>query len=162
VQKLFKEFEKLHQRESEDGELEDLARQICNELTIHAQIEEEIFYPALRESMDEDDLLNEAQVEHDSAKALIAQIEEGGSEEMLAARVQVLAEYVNHHINEEQNEIFPAARKAKVVQEIPTGEQYGFAFNKQSTKLRDAVNKGLKEIKDDGQYSEIYKKWFGA
>lgn len=54
------------------------------------------------------------------------------------------------------------ARKAKVVAEIETGEQYGFAFNKENTALRDAVNEALAEIKEDGTYVEIYKKWFGA
>lgn len=61
-----------------------------------------------------------------------------------------------------QDVVKDPARKAKVVAEIPTGEQYGFAFNKDNTALRDAVNGALKEIKDDGTYTEIYKKWFGA
>jgi polar amino acid transport system substrate-binding protein len=61
-----------------------------------------------------------------------------------------------------QDVVKDPARKAKVVAEIPTGEQYGFAFNKDNTALRDAVNGALKEIKADGTYVEIYKKWFGA
>lgn len=61
-----------------------------------------------------------------------------------------------------QDVVKDPARKAKVVAEIPTGEQYGFAFNKDNAALRDAVNGALKEIKDDGTYVEIYKKWFGA
>lgn len=61
-----------------------------------------------------------------------------------------------------QDVVKDPARKAKVVQEIETGEQYGFAFSKDSTALRDAVNGALQELKDDGTYTEIYKTWFGA
>ena len=117
VQKLFRDFEKLSERESDTAEIAMLAEQICTELTVHTRIEEEIFYPALREALDEDDaeLLDEAEIEHESAKTLIAQIEERETgDEMFAARVKVLGEYVKHHIREEQDEIFPAARKAKV------------------------------------------------
>ncbi|MBA2689572.1 MAG: hemerythrin domain-containing protein [Burkholderiales bacterium] len=113
VQKLFKEFEKLEEdAEEEKGEL---ARQICAELTIHAQVEEEIFYPAAREAIDESDLLDEAEVEHASAKELIAQIEsmEPG-DELYDAKVRVLGEYINHHVKEEQDEMFPKAKKAKM------------------------------------------------
>lgn len=115
VQKLFEEFQKLHDQEGDSEELHALAEQICTELTIHAQVEEELFYPALRERIEEQDLLDEARVEHESARMLIEMIEsEEGDEELFAARVIVLGEYVNHHIEEEQKEIFPAAKKAKL------------------------------------------------
>src|SRR5437763_1622858 len=74
VKKLFKEFEKLHDAES-DVEAEAIAVQICNELTIHATVEEEIFYPEVREAIEDEDLMDEAEVEHATAKDLIAQIE---------------------------------------------------------------------------------------
>ena len=115
VKKLFDEFQKLHEQDGEIDELRAIASEICSELTIHAQVEEELFYPALRERIEQQDLLDEAKVEHDSARMLIEMIEnEDGNEEMFAARVAVLGEYVNHHIEEEQKQIFPAARKAKV------------------------------------------------
>ena len=114
VKKLFKEFERMHNAQS-DEEAEQLATQICNELTVHAKLEEEIFYPEVRAAIDDEDLIDEAEVEHASAKELIAQIESARSgDDKFAAKVMVLGEYVNHHIKEEQDEIFPEAKKAKV------------------------------------------------
>ncbi len=111
VKELFEKFEKTR---SEDKKAQ-IAEQICTELTIHAQIEEEIFYPAVREEIREEDLIDEATVEHQSAKDLIAQIEEEGPEgELWEAKVKVLGEYINHHVKEEQNELFPQVRKTKI------------------------------------------------
>jgi hypothetical protein len=115
VQKLFKEYDKLVESEAGDEEKRELAEQICAMLTVHATIEEEIFYPAAREGMEEQDLLDEAEVEHASAKDLIAQIEEmEPAEELYDAKVKVLGEYINHHVKEEEGEMFPAAKKAKL------------------------------------------------
>jgi hemerythrin-like domain-containing protein len=92
----------------------DLARQLCHELSVHAQVEEEIFYPALRAALKDTDMLAEAEVEHQSAKELIAQIEGmGDADEMFDAKVKVLGEYVDHHVKEERNEIFPKARSSR-------------------------------------------------
>ena len=114
VKKMFKEFEKLSKKDDEEGK-QELATQICQELMVHAQLEEEIFYPAAREAIEDEDLMNEAVVEHNSAKELISQIQSmGASDPMFDATVKVLGEYVNHHIEEEQNEIFPKVEKAKV------------------------------------------------
>jgi hemerythrin superfamily protein len=114
VKKLFKEFERLHEDESDD-EAQEVATQICNELTIHATVEEEIFYPEVRQAIDDDDLVDEAEVEHASAKELIAQIQQmTPGDDKFAAKVMVLGEYIDHHIKEEQNEMFPKAKKAKV------------------------------------------------
>ena len=114
VKKMFKEFEKLSKKDDEEGK-QELATQICQELMVHAQLEEEIFYPAAREAIEDEDLMNEAVVEHNSSKELIAQIQSmGASDPMFDATVKVLGEYVNHHIEEEQNEIFPKVEKAKV------------------------------------------------
>jgi hemerythrin superfamily protein len=92
---------------------EKLAHQICQSLTIHAQIEEEIFYPAAREALGDDgeDLLDEAKVEHQSLKELIAKIEGGNDDDLFEANVKVLGEYVKHHVKEEENELFPNVRK---------------------------------------------------
>jgi hemerythrin superfamily protein len=112
VKKLFKEFKKLAKKNDEEGK-EELATQICKELTVHAQLEEEIFYPAVRAAIDDDDLMNEAMVEHGSAKDLIAQIQSmRASDPMYDAVVTVLSEYINHHVEEEQNEMFPKAQKS--------------------------------------------------
>ena len=111
VEDLFAQFEKARG----DGSKERLARQICAELTVHAQIEEEIFYSAC-EGKVEEDLLKEAYVEHDGAKVLIAAIEAGGpDDEYYDAKVTVLQEQIEHHVKEEEKRmegIFAQARKA--------------------------------------------------
>lgn len=114
VKKMFKTFEKM----KDDGAPADkqaLAQQICEELTLHTELEEQIFYPAARETLSDEDLLDEAEVEHASAKDLIAQIKAGDpSDPKWAAKVTVLGEYVDHHVEEEENEMFPKCRKAKM------------------------------------------------
>jgi hemerythrin superfamily protein len=115
VKKLFKQYEKLANAEAEGEERQALAERICAMLTVHATIEEEIFYPAAREADVEDDLLDEAEVEHASAKELIAQIQ--GMEpddDLYDAKVTVLGEYVEHHVQEEEGEMFPKCRRAKM------------------------------------------------
>jgi Hemerythrin HHE cation binding domain len=115
VQKIFKEFEKLKENDGSDEEKSVLVMRACQLLTIHAQIEEEIFYPAIRDAIEDDDLMDEAEVEHASAKDLIAQLEamESGNE-LYDARFTVLGEYIDHHVKEEQDEMFPKAKKAKL------------------------------------------------
>lgn len=113
VEDLFAKFESA----KGDGAKEKLARQICLELTVHAQIEEEIFYPACEGKVDADDL-KEAYVEHDGAKVLIAEIEAGGPEdEFYDAKVKVLSEEIEHHVKEEEARmegIFSQARHAGI------------------------------------------------
>jgi hemerythrin superfamily protein len=116
VKKMFKEFEELTQSRARSvGQKKmDLARQICRELTVHAQIEEEIFYPRLREAIKDTDMLDEAEVEHQSAKDLIAQIEAAPEiDDKTEAKVKVLGEYIDHHVKEERNEIFTKARSTR-------------------------------------------------
>jgi len=112
VEALFDQFE-----DAEESEQSQLAERICQLLTVHAQIEEEILYPAAKEAFSEDeeeeDLVNEAQVEHTSAKELIAKIEGmTPDDETFKASVTVLGEYIKHHVKEEENEMFPALKKA--------------------------------------------------
>lgn len=114
VKKMFKEFEKCAQQGDEAAKVE-IAMQICMELKVHTQVEEEIFYPALYEALDEQDLVDEAIVEHATAKELIEQIESMvGSDDLYDAKVKVLSEYIDHHVEEEEKEIFPKARKARM------------------------------------------------
>lgn len=115
VKKLFRQYEKLAKAEAEGEERQTLAEQICSMLTVHATVEEEIFYPAAREAEVEDDLLDEAEVEHASAKDLIAQIQSmSPDDDLYDAKVTVLGEYIEHHVQEEENEMFPKCRKAKM------------------------------------------------
>jgi len=108
VKDLFKQFESAESQEDKDGIIE----QAIAELKIHAQIEEEIFYPALRGEV-EDDLMNEADEEHHIARVLIAELEagEGDEDERRNAKFNVLAESVRHHIKEEEGEMMPSAKK---------------------------------------------------
>lgn len=115
VKKLFNDYKKLCNADAPSEEKLGIAEQICQELTVHAQIEEEIFYPRLRDAIDDDLLLDEAEVEHGTAKDLIAQISEMSPEDDLYdARVTVLGEYIDHHVKEEREEIFVKARKSKL------------------------------------------------
>jgi hemerythrin superfamily protein len=113
VEALFEKYQKARG----DGSKEKLAREICTELKIHAAIEEEIFYPALRGKIDEADL-NEAYVEHDGAKVLINDIEAGEpDDDFYDAKVKVLQEEIEHHVREEEKmhgNIFQQARAAEV------------------------------------------------
>lgn len=112
VKKLFRKYGKLVKAEAGAQEREALARQICMMLTVHAQIEEEIFYPAARDVLPEADLVDEATVEHASAKDLIAQIEGmSADDDLYDAKVTVLGEYIDHHVKEEQDEMFPKMRR---------------------------------------------------
>lgn len=111
VEDLFEQFEKA----SGEGRKQKLAEQICLELSVHAQIEEEIFYPAC-EGKVEEDLLKESYVEHDGAKVLIAEIMAGGpNDEFYDSKVKVLSEQIEHHVEEEEKRmegLFSQARKA--------------------------------------------------
>ena len=113
VEELFEQFEKA----KGEGRKEKLALEICKELTIHTIIEEEIFYPSIDGKVDED-LLKESFVEHDAAKVLIAEIEAGGpSDEYYDAKVKVLKEEIEHHVEEEEKPkegLFAQTREADV------------------------------------------------
>lgn len=119
VRDLFKQYEELMDQDDDEGntiaEKAAIAQQACNALKIHAQLEEEIFYPAAREAIDDDDLMDEASVEHAGVKELIDQIEAmQPDDDLYDAKVVVLGEQVEHHVREEESEMFPMVKKAKV------------------------------------------------
>jgi hypothetical protein len=109
VKGLFGEFEKAES----PTERESLASTICDELTLHAQLEEKIFYPAVRQAIEDEEIMNEADVEHASAKELIAKIRAcHASDQHFAALVTVLSEAVEHHVKEEEGKMFKQARSS--------------------------------------------------
>ena len=116
VKKMFTDYEALTEAGGNTKQKKRaLADKICNELIVHTQIEEEIFYPAIRKPVKDDAMMNEAAVEHAGAKDLIAQIQGmNASDPMLDAKVTVLGEYIDHHVKEERTEMFPKARASKV------------------------------------------------
>jgi hemerythrin superfamily protein len=108
VSALFEQFENSRAASRK----KDLVAQICNELSVHTQLEEEIFYPHVKAALDDSELVPEANVEHASIKELIEQVQDAEPDgEGYDARVKVMSEYVKHHVREEQNEMFPKLRK---------------------------------------------------
>ncbi|TFW30153.1 hemerythrin domain-containing protein [Duganella callida] len=113
VKTLFENFEVLSDRSKVSKK--KLADQICLELSIHAEIEEQIFYPAVRGPVKDEDLMDEAVVEHASAKELIAQISEmDPGDDLYDAKIKVLSEQIEHHVEEEEGDMFPKVRKGDV------------------------------------------------
>jgi hypothetical protein len=109
VEDLFEKYETARSKKA------DIAKQICMELIVHTIVEEEIFYPACREAGVESDMMDEANVEHDGAKVLIGELENGSPEDdFYDAKVKVLSEEIKHHVKEEEKRggIFTEARKA--------------------------------------------------
>jgi hemerythrin superfamily protein len=124
VSKIFAEFEKI--KDGDAQRKQELVKMACDELTVHSQVEEEIFYPAMYEAFKEKDhdLVDEAEVEHASIKKLIETLKSSSPDDRLYdANVTVLAEYVKHHVKEEQDEIFPKARKADGLDLKQMGEE---------------------------------------
>jgi hypothetical protein len=113
VKKLFTQFKTLHESGAGASQKEKLVQTICEELTIHMAIEEEIFYPAARRALGDDDLMDESTVEHAGAKNLIKELRGMHSgDPMYDAKVTVLGEQIDHHVEEEREEMFPKARQS--------------------------------------------------
>jgi hemerythrin superfamily protein len=112
VEGWFDEYEQL----DADGEKLALFKEIALALKVHTRIEEEIFYPAVIQVLPkEQDLLDEAQVEHDGAKSLIDQLDGmKPGDDLFDAKVTVLAEYIKHHVKEEHEDMFPKVRRTKL------------------------------------------------
>jgi len=111
VDALFAEYDKARA----PSKKKQLVSKICTELSVHAQVEEEIFYPAVKKALKDKELVPEAIVEQATMKDLIAQVE--GKEpdgEMFDAKIKVLSEYVKHHVKEEHTEMFPKAKGTKL------------------------------------------------
>lgn len=138
VEQLFEKFEKAR----DSSKKQELAKRICTELKIHAMLEEEIFYPAFRGKIDDDDL-DEALVEHDGAKVLINEIETGDADDQFYdAKVKVLQEQIEHHVKEEekqQGNIFSQARKTDVDLEALGGQ----IAARKAELMRKAESEGL-------------------
>jgi hypothetical protein len=111
VDGFFEEYENLQ----DASEKESIALKICLALTVHTQIEEEIFYPAARKAIERAELIDEAIVEHASAKQLIAEIEDmEAGDELYDAKVKVLGEQVRHHVEEEEDKLFPEIKSSEL------------------------------------------------
>jgi len=113
VRKSFREFEKMDRGDAET--CRQLILGTCEDLKVHSTLEEEVFYPALREAMEDEDIMNEAAVEHETAKMLIEQLENMAADDPnYFATFTVLGEYVMHHVKEEEGEMFPEAKKCDI------------------------------------------------
>lgn len=111
VSGLFDEYEKTRS----PARKKTIVQKICTELGVHAQVEEEIFYPAVKQALKDKELVPEATVEHATLKDLIAQVKDvEPDDEMFDAKIKVMSEYVKHHVREEQNEMFPKARSTRL------------------------------------------------
>ena len=110
VASLFADFERLND-EGRDKDKASVVREICQQLTVHTQLEEELFYPAVRNAIADEDQMDEELVEHAGAKQLIAQLKSADpGEDLYDAKVTVLREQINHHVEEEEGSMFPKAR----------------------------------------------------
>jgi hemerythrin superfamily protein len=108
VRRLFDEYEELVDDEADEEDRQALAEEICAMLTVHSMLEQEIIYPSAREAVDDQDQLDEAEVEHQNIDDMVAQIQElDPSDELYDAKVKVLSELVEHHVREEEDELFP-------------------------------------------------------
>ena len=111
VTRLFADYEITNS----NNKKKQLVEQICKELTVHAQVEEEIFYPAVQQALKDHELVPEATVEHATLKELIAQVKDIEPDgDMFDAKIKVLSEYVKHHVKEEESEMFPEAKSTKL------------------------------------------------
>jgi hemerythrin superfamily protein len=141
VKKAFKEFEKLDREDT--ATQQQLVQATCEDLKLHTTLEEELFYPAAREAIDDEDIMNEAQVEHETAKMLIEQLENMGPDDPnFHATFTVLGEYVMHHVKEEEGEMFPQVKKSDL-----DLEELG-------TRMRNRMQELMGEIQEEEKAKE--------
>lgn len=147
VTKMFEQFEKMKKDEDDDSK-QTLVERACAALTLHTRLEEEIFYPAAREMLQETDLLDEAEVEHATAKQLITELNAmQPGDELYEAKFTVLSEYVKHHIQEEEKQIFPKMKKADIDLEGLADE-----LRHRKTELREEL--GMEQEEEEEQEAE--------
>lgn len=114
VKKAYRDFQKMDVEQDPEA-CQALVEQVLDELTVHATLEEELLYPAAHEALADEDLVDEAEVEHESVKVLIEQLRGmSPTDEKYAARFTVLCEYVNHHVKEEEGEMFPQLERVRL------------------------------------------------
>lgn len=147
VEGLFKEFEKLEEEGS--GAVEQVIATACTELKIHDKIEMEVFYPAVREAAEKEeveDLLNEAEVEHSTVRQLIQTIEGmSAGDDKRNAHFTVLVEYVKHHVKEEEKEMFPKVKKLESLDLKALGEQ----MKQRKAELMSEMGMDLEELESE-------------
>lgn len=147
VKKAFRDFEKIDV-ESDPETAQQLVEQTCAELELHAMLEEELFYPAVRQALKEQDLVEEAEVEHDSAKQLIAQVRDLSPDDpKYKATFTVLGEYVKHHIKEEEGEMFEQLGRSKV-------DWQGVLEDMMERRVQLERELGLSEEEEEGMEAE--------
>ena len=124
VRQLFDQYQQQAGSATGSPQKQQMAEQICKLVTVHANLEEELFYPAARQALGPHDLLDESAVEHASARDLIEQIQQmDPSEELYDAKVKVLGEYVKHHVQEEENELIPLLQQQGNLDFAALGQQ---------------------------------------
>lgn len=146
VSDMFDEFEQMKKAGSTDDEAKQvLVEAACAELTIHAQVEEELFYPMAREAIDDMDLLDEAEVEHATARQLISELSTmQPDDDLYDAKFTVLGEYVKHHVEEEEKQLFPKIKKAEI-DLVELGEE----IRERKLELRDELGVAVEDEEDE-------------
>lgn len=141
VTALFEEFEELHDEKNSNAKKAELVKLICQELTLHTLLEEKIVYPLARESIDDTDVMDEADVEHAGAKHLIKELEKMDPQDShYDAKVTVLSEYIQHHVKEEEGTMFPELEKSGIDGEEIAQEV--IQFKEKHQKLASTSRKG--------------------
>jgi hypothetical protein len=141
--KCFEQYEKLATKKAPAAQRLALAGKVCGMLKVHTSIEEEIFYPAARAAGLEMAMMDEADIEHASAKDLIAQIEASSPEaDHYDARVKVLGDYITHHVLEEHTEMFPKCRRSKM-----DLQALGVQMKARKKQLEGVPEKGLGKVR---------------
>ncbi|HWI15942.1 MAG TPA: hemerythrin domain-containing protein [Burkholderiales bacterium] len=156
VQKMFKDFEKLDREDTEA--CQELVTTACIALKVHSMLEKELFYPAVRDQVDkeeDEDLLNEAEVEHQTVDQLIETIEGmDPGDAMYAAHFTVLSEYVKHHVQEEEKEMFPRVKKLKSLDLEALGEEMKARKQELMAEFGGEEDAELQEVDEDEEVSD--------
>jgi hemerythrin superfamily protein len=156
VQKLFKDFEKLDREDTEA--CQEVVSTACTELKVHSMIEKELFYPAVRDQVEkeeDEDLLSEAEVEHQTVDQLVETLEGmDPGDAMYAAHFTVLSEYVKHHVQEEEKEMFPRVKKMKSLDLDALGEEMKSRKQELMTEFGGEEDVELEELEVDEEVSD--------